>query len=295
MNILTVLSFIVSHPLNKAQRLRAVGRFLRWQFGSRLLPFPMALPFVDRLQLVVERGMTGATGNYYCGLHEAEDMGFVLHFLRPGDVFYDIGANIGSYTLLAASAGVTSIISFEPSTSTVAKLVRNISLNDLAKIIAVHQVALGAEAGEARFSLEADTTNHVIANNEAPSSFERVPLCRFDEFYSPGSPSFIKMDVEGFEAQVLAGASAALSDPALLGLLVEDNGSDRRYGKGASVSATVLAHGFSAFNYDPLTRVLRTADTASRQGGNILFLKDADDARKRVVSAHKFRLVNGWI
>lgn len=46
--------------------------------------------------------MTGATGNWYCGLQEYEDMSFVLHALRPGDLFVDVGANIGSYSILAA-------------------------------------------------------------------------------------------------------------------------------------------------------------------------------------------------
>jgi hypothetical protein len=36
------------------------------------------------------------TGNIYCGLHEFADMGFVLHFLRPGDLFVDVGANIAA-------------------------------------------------------------------------------------------------------------------------------------------------------------------------------------------------------
>ena len=45
--------------------------------------------------------MTGATGNIYCGLYEFLDMAFLLHFLRNGDLFGDIGSNIGSYTVLA--------------------------------------------------------------------------------------------------------------------------------------------------------------------------------------------------
>jgi hypothetical protein len=49
-------------------------------------------------------GMTGATGNLYVGLHEFEEMAFLLHFLRPGDLFADVGANVGSYTILAAVA-----------------------------------------------------------------------------------------------------------------------------------------------------------------------------------------------
>ena len=58
--------------------------------------------------------MTGATGNIYTGLHEFEDMMFLLHLLRPGDIFVDAGANIGSYTVLASAVVGAKSISFEP-------------------------------------------------------------------------------------------------------------------------------------------------------------------------------------
>ncbi len=96
-----------SHPLNRNGRFAALGRWLRWQTATRLLPYPIVVPFVNEIRLVAERGMTGATGNYYCGLHEPEDMAFVLHFVRSGDVFYDVGANVGAYSLLAAAAGAS--------------------------------------------------------------------------------------------------------------------------------------------------------------------------------------------
>ena len=87
---------------------------LRWQVGSRLLPLGSTLPYVGDTRLFVTRGMTGATGNWYCGLHEVDEMGFVLHALRPGDLFVDVGANIGSYTVLAAGAVGADAIAVEP-------------------------------------------------------------------------------------------------------------------------------------------------------------------------------------
>lgn len=56
--------------------------------------------WIEGARLMVRNGMTGATGNIYCGLHEFTDMSFVLHLLRPDDLFVDVGANIGSYTVL---------------------------------------------------------------------------------------------------------------------------------------------------------------------------------------------------
>src|ERR1700687_3946356 len=99
--ILNLAGFIASHPLTRDRKLRAFSRLVRWQVESRLWG-EMVVPWVEGTRLAARRGMAGATGNIYCGLHEFEDMAFLLHFLRSDDVFADVGANIGSYTILAA-------------------------------------------------------------------------------------------------------------------------------------------------------------------------------------------------
>ena len=58
---------------------------------------PTALKWISPLQINLVRGDHGMTGNYYLGLFEYYDMGFLIHLLRPNDYFIDIGANQGSY------------------------------------------------------------------------------------------------------------------------------------------------------------------------------------------------------
>ena len=280
--------------MNRAERVSALGRFFRWQLASRLLPYPVVLPFVDSLSLVVERGMTGATGNFYCGLHEAADMAFVLHALRPGDVFYDVGANVGSYSLLAAAAGVGKVLAFEPSSETALRLRKNLRWNALQDVVTIQPVALGPCEGEIAFTRGADTTNHVLAEDEQSAAVEVVPLGRFDTFFVPGAPAFIKVDVEGFESEVLAGAAQSLKDPALFGLLIEDNGSHHRYAKAQPVAALVGEFGFEEYRYDPEQRTLTRCSGAARHG-NALFLRDIAAIAARVRAAPRFRLVNRWI
>src|SRR5438552_2237409 len=96
-----MLRFITSHPLNRTRRIVAVGQFVRWQIMSRLR-LETEFLWVEGAKLLVKRGMTGATGNIYCGLHEFVEMAFCLHLLRRDDLFLDIGANVGSYTVLAS-------------------------------------------------------------------------------------------------------------------------------------------------------------------------------------------------
>lgn len=96
------MAFIVRHPLSSKHPLRALIRYADWQMRSRLKG-EIVFEWVAGSRLIVRRGMTGATGNIYCGLHEYRDMAFLLHLLRADDLFVDIGANIGSYTILASA------------------------------------------------------------------------------------------------------------------------------------------------------------------------------------------------
>jgi hypothetical protein len=86
--------------------------------------------FANDTRLLVCRGMVGATGNLYVGLQEFEEMAFMLHQLRPDDVFVDVGANVGAYTLLAGTAGAR-CVAFEPVPATFRALRDNVRLNGL--------------------------------------------------------------------------------------------------------------------------------------------------------------------
>ncbi len=114
MSLSNTLHFILNHPLAKRNRIRAFSRLLKWQINVRLNPNPVLYPFVGDTKLLAWKGLTGVTGNIYAGLHEFEDMAFLLHFLREEDFFADIGANVGSYTVLAAGVCKSQTISAEP-------------------------------------------------------------------------------------------------------------------------------------------------------------------------------------
>lgn len=157
-----------------------------------------------RIRLAARRGMTGATGNIYAGLHEFADMAFTLHFLRPDDLFLDVGANIGSYTLLASGVCKARTIAFEPDPQTMALLRRNIDLNGLDGRVLLEQTAVGAEDGEVEFTLGRDTCNQVTQGNAERT--QRVSMRTLDTVAGLTPPTMIKVDVEGYEADVFRGA-----------------------------------------------------------------------------------------
>ena len=198
-----LLSFTLRHPLNRHKKMAALSRVVRWQLASRFLPGECALPFVNQTKLFVKRGMTGATGNWYCGLHEEAEMAFVLHALRPSDLFVDVGANIGSYTVLAAGAVGADVITVEPVPSTFGSLRRNVWLNDLDQRVQCVNAGLGEAEGELHFTAGQDTTNHVLAPGESTESVP-VRVMRLDDLCATRIPAMIKIDVEGYEQAVIA-------------------------------------------------------------------------------------------
>ena len=70
-----IFKYWLDHPLARKRLGRTVLNFLWWQIASRMRP-AIVVKFASRSKLRVRRGMTGATGNIYCGLHEFNDMAF---------------------------------------------------------------------------------------------------------------------------------------------------------------------------------------------------------------------------
>jgi FkbM family methyltransferase len=286
-----LVTYVWRHPLNAPGRIAALGRVARWQVASRIMDCPIAMPFVDETLLLMSRGMTGATGNWYCGLHEFRDMGFVLHALRPDDRFLDVGANVGSYTILAAGGVGARVTAVEPIAVTVEKLRRNVRLNGLSAKVTVVQCGLSDSAGTLRFTCNLDTTNRVLSNGEGTNRSVTVPVRTLDEVVGGDAPAVIKIDVEGYEALVLRGATRTLADPRLLAVVTEVNASGRRYGvRDDQLTAAMREHGFSPFAYDPFRRRLTDVSMAD---SNIVFVRDRAAVQSRATSARRYKLVNG--
>src|SRR3989338_3023813 len=231
MGIFHTFKLIYNHPLTRNRRFASYRRWLRWQLGCRIMPGGSVVEFAGGTRLLAFPGMTGATGNIYCGLHECHDMAFVLHFLRESDLFVDVGANVGSYTVLASGAAGAETMCFEPVPQTFQHLLDNIHLNRLAGRVTALNVAVGAEAAEIEMVSDQDTVNRVLASQEHYSGTKsRVQVVALDEVLAGRVPRMIKIDVEGFETAVLQGAARTLENPALRAVLIELNGSGEAYG-----------------------------------------------------------------
>lgn len=292
MSVVDTLAFIARHPLARRHRGRAFLRWARWQACKRLLPGLLAVPYVNDTRLLMAAGMTGATGNYYCGLHEFEDMAFVLHALRSGDLLVDVGANVGSYTLLALAAGAEAV-SYEPVPLAFARLRDNVNLNAAGPRVTLRAAAVGDAPGEVLVTSDQDTMNHVLSAGSADVSHPvKVPAVRLDDEIAPGGRfCLLKIDVEGYEAPVLAGADRLLADTALQAVILELNGSGRAFGTDdQALHEGMLARGFTACRYAPFERQLHDLRGHRSPQGNTLYVRDMAAMQARLRASPTYRV-----
>ncbi len=185
---------------------------------------------------------------------EPETLEWIDGFL-PDSVFYDIGANVGLYTVYAAKGGkVKSVISFEPESGNYALLNRNIALNSLQDSVSALNVALSdkvsldtlylydASPGAALHSFgEAGVYIQDVRRTPHKQGAISFSLDRFVAEFSPPFPNYIKIDVDGLEAKIIAGAGTLLADRRLKGMLIEI---DETHVGDVSLVEALKKHGF---------------------------------------------------
>jgi FkbM family methyltransferase len=168
-------------------------------------------------------------------LHSVEKEPFTVEWIersvKSGDVFYDIGANVGAYALIAAKAtrNRAQILAFEPSASSFHDLTRNVLLNDCARSIVPLSLALWSEDTLLPFtfrSLSAGAARHHVdvaagLSNPLTGTILGVRLDNLVEQFDAPVPTHAKIDVDGYELEVLRGAERTLARREWRSILVE--------------------------------------------------------------------------
>lgn len=282
-----ILKSIYTHPFNSNNKFGSIIRFIKWQINCKLNPYPIIYQFTENSKLVMWKGLTGATGNLYCGLLEFDDMGFLLHFLRDKDLFIDIGANVGAYTILASGEVGASTIAIEPIPSTFKNLIENININQIQEKVKALNIGLGSKKDILRFTQSMDTVNHVATENESDTI--NIEVQKLDTIILQKKPLLIKIDVEGFETDVLEGSEEALKSEDLKAIIIELNGSGKRYGYDENlIHINLLNHGFKPYKYNPKTRKLLQIEQFGNH--NTIYIKDFEFVMNRIKTSRKMSI-----
>jgi len=282
----------LTHELGRQDIGGTLRRIFLWQISSRLMRRPIQLEMADGVKLLVQKGMHGATKNFYVGLCEYRDMAFAIHYAGTGQLLFDVGANVGVYSLIFSSRGGR-VVAFEPIPSTFAVLNANVLLNQYDDLIRRENLGVSRESGAVTFTLGEDATNHVLQPGMTAESSLTIPTVSLDAYVEESglSPNFLKIDVEGFETEVIQGASGLLRDDKIRPnvVLIELNGLGARYGyDDAAIDSTLRQHGYLPYSYDPVSRSLMVLESFNRSS-NTLYVYNAREAEMRVRSAEKIR------
>ena len=164
---------------------------------------------------------------------EFETIKWINNFPKDSS-FWDIGANIGTFSLYAGKKGISKVLSFEPLYSNYMALMKNIEINNLSHNISGYSFAFN-EVSSLDYFFIRDTKTGRSGNsfgqnkdqygNIMQTTHKQVmigfSIDQFIEWFQPPFPNFIKIDVDGIEPKILKGAQKTLRDKRLQSILVE--------------------------------------------------------------------------
>ena len=207
------------------------------------------------------------------GKDEPETISWIDQHIEPGETLWDIGANIGLYTLYAALHPQVTVLAFEPSASSFATLVRNLELNTMGDRVAAYCLAFSdttkldalhmanTESGHSMHAFGQTETVEGPVDTHFSQAVMGFSVDGFRDHFGLSAPDHIKLDVDSIEIKILKGAAKTL--PHVRTVMVETYGTDRP--DGSNEIADLLD-----------TAGFRLSDaTPPGQGRNQLFLNSA--------------------
>jgi FkbM family methyltransferase len=142
--------------------------------------------------------------------YEADMLQHAATLLKPNDLVIDVGAYVGNHTVFFASICDAEVVAFEPNPPSFAILDRNIALNGLQDRVTAYNKGLGRATAKAEVTCPSRTNQ---GSAELTLSDDgSVDVVALDDIPLPRAPRIIKIDVEGMEAEVLAGATKLIQD-----------------------------------------------------------------------------------
>lgn len=243
----------------------ALVETIRW--FNHVLPWHQPKPalaawaddYIDKLQ--GEQIYTGVAGQLrmrldlgcimqrwiYLGVYDPVTVGLLRRLLRPGDVYVDVGANLGLFVLIAARqvGAAGRVVAFEPNPEIVIRLQENIALNALPNVTVVPKACWHCSGAASLFGFADGNVGEASMGQRSDKQVGReftIETVRLDDVVT-GPVRMLKLDVEGAEAGALAGAERLFRSRQPPHLLLELN----------PVTA-------SAFGYHPLALVERVLD-----------------------------------
>ncbi|MBD2292363.1 FkbM family methyltransferase [Anabaena sphaerica FACHB-251] len=272
------IKYIWTHPNCKNTKIQSILKFVSWQLYKRLTQKYIDIQLVNNIKIRCHTDSRSAAAALYCGLYDYHDMNFLLRYLRAEDSFLDIGANIGIYTLLAASIIKNgTIYSFEALPKNYTRLEENIRINQLDQVKTyslaisnlIGNIALNLAEGdsmpfistqshEKTLTVKTDTLNNIL-NNESLSKL-----------------TLAKIDIEGAELLALKGATSLLKKQLPHVWIMEINNAVSNFDYNKEDLVNFLQdYGYGLFQYNADNNQIIPITLEQQQGNNVLVIANS--------------------
>lgn len=231
----------------------------------------------------------------YYGLYDPEETRFLLSLLKPGDVFVDVGANVGYYSLLAAdTVGPSGAVhAFEPIPQNLATLKANVSRNGLSNVVANQVAVTDGTSENITLYLRDGVSNSGWASIAKSTKYKNIPfhvhtttIDHYLKIHGVSRVSLMKLDIEGAEPQALRGATELLCQEDAPDIICEINpfllhqaGSSSRV-----VKQIIADHGYRLYKITSAGLVRLNAETEETSMCNIFASKGR--AHGRIPTRH---------
>ncbi len=210
------ISCLWNEESNRGQRIRRLSTFVGWQIWKRTLRKPIAVTLFNGKRFLAYPDCQVSSGVLYTRIPNSGKILFLRKYLSGGTLV-DVGANVGSVTLLLADR-IQDAVLFEPNAVAAARARDNLASNRLD--FKVYEFALSDTTGEICFTCDGpvDVGAHVILKGAVRETVTRAVQCMtFDDFLRGHAPlpfpvSLIKIDVEGHENSVFRGMRGFLAE-----------------------------------------------------------------------------------
>jgi FkbM family methyltransferase len=227
-----IVTAVWRHPANRSRRTQTLWRILGFHFVDR-----MRAPLGDHSEIWVDRRFSASLKVLIGNPPDWAEMQVWKKRLGPGDLFVDVGTNVGIYSIWAADLGAT-VIAVEPVEEIRKALEENARLNGYT--FEIVPAALSKEAGTMRFTQDwLGTMNHLVPDDQVGGL--DVDVRTLDDILDGRSAHGAKIDVEGAERLVLEGGRQTLASGRLPIIQLEWNDmSERIFGESRQVLADML-------------------------------------------------------
>ncbi|XGB41379.1 MAG: FkbM family methyltransferase [Nodosilinea sp. LVE1205-7] len=268
-----ILNYIWFHPNCKDKRVQSILKFIGWQLYKRLINKAIDIQLIPGVKIRCHPKGYAAAAVLYCGLYDYDEMNFLLRYLRPEDSFLDIGANVGVYTLLAASKIKTGIVySFEALPKNHQRLEENLELNQFHHVKA-YSLAISNSQGDISLELaegdsmpfitsQASEKSITVATNSLDCLLRHEPIENL---------TLAKIDIEGAELLAFKGATLLLQQQRPYVWIMELNGTVGHFGHTQQDVVDFLRdYGYGLYYYLSDANQLASIETGQQQGNNVL-------------------------